>query len=97
MKTQMTRFTLGRRLLCGMLLMLATLAGTASAQDGHKIWTSVASAGTVDESDVSEIAFAGPFATFGPAAPAVSRANHSLQCRGGGRAVRTSGAVSWPR
>ena len=96
MKTQMTRFTLGRRLLCGLLLMLSSLAGTASAQDGNKIWTSVASAGTVDESDVSEIAFAGPFATFGPAAPAVSRAIIRYNVVAVDGLFAQAGPVSWP-
>ena len=55
--------------LLGLALLLLSLNVTpALAQDGYKIWTSVASTGTVDEVDQGEIAFTGPFAAFSPAA-----------------------------
>jgi hypothetical protein len=70
MKTSMTRFAFCRRLLCGSLLMLAAMIGTASAQDSWKIWTSAASTGTVDEEDLNKILFTDSLALFNPAAPA---------------------------
>ena len=57
-----------KNLLSLALLMLSLNAMPALAQDAYKIWTSVASTGTVDETDQNEIAFTGPFATFSPAA-----------------------------
>jgi hypothetical protein len=81
MKTRIIDLLFGSRLLSGSLAMLImlSLAGAAQAQEGYRIWTSVASTGTVDETDAGEIAFSGPFAEFsgtaGPAARATIRYN----------------------
>lgn len=66
--------------LVGLALLLCGFnVAPVSAQDAYKIWTSVASTGTVDETDQNEIAFSGPFATFSataaPAARSVIRYN----------------------
>ena len=56
------------------LLLCSLNVASVLAQDANKIWTSVASTGTVDESDQGEIAFTGPFATFSAAAAPSARA-----------------------
>lgn len=96
MKTTLTQGKLYRRLLGGALLLLAATISPARAQDSHQIWTSVASAGTVDESDVSEIAFAGPFATFANAAPTLSRAIIRYNVMAVDGLFAQAGPVSWP-
>ncbi|MDQ3009453.1 MAG: hypothetical protein M3X11_01935 [Acidobacteriota bacterium] len=53
---------------CFALFLLAGVIIPASAQDSWKIWTSAASTGTVDESDVNKIIFSGPGVLFNPAA-----------------------------
>lgn len=93
MKTQTIRF------LCSLLAtatMTITMFAAASAQDGHKIWTSVASAGTVDESDLNEIAFAGPFATFSNAAPTLSRAIIRYNVTALDGLFAQPGPLTWP-
>lgn len=73
MKTQLTEPALRHRffsilsLMPLMPLMLATMLGTALAQDSWKIWTSAASTGTVDEEDLNKVVFTGPIASFNPA------------------------------
>ncbi len=96
MKNRMTGFTFGSRLLCCSLLMTAIMAGAALAQDGYKIWTSVASTGTVDETDAGEIAFAGPFATFSNSAPTLARAIIRYNVTAVDGLFAQAGPVSWP-
>ncbi|MFN0109235.1 MAG: hypothetical protein ACKVZH_10320 [Blastocatellia bacterium] len=91
MKKQMTRF-----MFCNLFLMLVAMTGAALAQDGYKIWTSVASTGTVDETDQNEIAFAGPFATFSNAAPTLSRAIIRYNVTAVDGLFSQPGPVSWP-
>ncbi|MEO6724821.1 MAG: hypothetical protein ABIU20_09815 [Blastocatellia bacterium] len=69
MKKQMTALTIGSRFLCGLLLTVATMLGTASAQDINKIWTSVGSTGTVDDADTDKLRFNGPLVVTKLAAP----------------------------
>lgn len=91
MKKQMTRF-----MFCNLFLMLVVMTGAALAQDGYKIWSSVASTGTVDETDQNEIAFAGPFATFSNAAPTLSRAIIRYNVTAVDGLFAQPGPVSWP-
>jgi hypothetical protein len=70
MKPQITRSAFSSRFLCGSLLILAAMIGTASAQDSWKIWTSAASTGTVDEEDLNKIIYSDSLALFNPAVPA---------------------------
>ena len=93
MKNQMTRFTFYG---ISALLTLVMMIGSALAQDGHKIWTSVASTGTVDESDQNEIAFAGPFATFSNAAPTLSRAIIRYNVTAVDGLFAQPGPLTWP-
>ena len=51
---------------CFALILLAGLIIPASAQDIWKVWTSTASTGIVDESDVDKIIFSGPGVVFNP-------------------------------
>ena len=69
MKTKMTNLTFGSRFLCGLLLALATMLGTASAQDINKLWTSVGSTGTVDDADTDKLRFTGPLVVTNAGAP----------------------------
>lgn len=97
MKNSMMQYTRCGSWLCGALLLLTiTFSPARAADDGSKIWTSVASAGTVDESDASEIAFAGPFATFANAAPPVSRAIIRYNVVAVDGLFAQGGPVSWP-
>ena len=97
MKNTMMQYAQRGLWLCGALLLsAATFSPVRAADDGLKIWTSVASAGTVDESDASEIAFAGPFATFANAAPAVSRAIIRYNVVAVDGLFAQAGPVSWP-
>ena len=72
MNNQLTSFPFCSRLLCSpllMLLILAMMAGAAAAQDINKIWTSVGSTGTVDDTDTGKLHFIGPRATTNNVAP----------------------------
>jgi len=64
MKTKMSGL-----FLCGLFLALATMPGSASAQDINKIWTSVGSTGTVDDTDTGKLHFIGPRVTTNAVAP----------------------------
>ncbi len=96
MKNPLKRFAFHNRFLSCSLLLLAVSFGTASAQDAYKIWTTVASTGTVDESDASEIAFSGPFATFGNSVsgPARSIIRYNVVAVDG--LFAQAGPLSWP-
>ncbi|MBS1791197.1 MAG: hypothetical protein JST85_26030 [Acidobacteria bacterium] len=93
MKKQIIRFAFYG---LSIFLMLIATIGQSLAQDGDKIWTSVASAGTVDETDIGEIAFAGPFATFSNSAPTVSRAIIRYNVTAVDGLFAQPGPLTWP-
>lgn len=95
MSQAMILFSRSRRL-CALLFTVALLTVTAAAQDGHKIWTSVASTGTVDEVDLNDIAFAGPFATFSNTAATVARATIRYNVVAVDGLFAQAGPLSWP-
>jgi hypothetical protein len=77
-------------------VLLALLSTSTRAQDANKIWTAVASTGTVDETDLGEIAFSGPFAHFSAAAPAASRAFIRYNVTAVDGLFAQAGPATWP-
>jgi hypothetical protein len=98
LKTQIRALPFGGSLLGGSLTMfiLLLLAGAARAQEGYRIWTSVASTGAVDEADAGEIAFNGPFAEFSAAAGPAARAAIRYNVVAVDGLFAQAGPLSWP-
>jgi hypothetical protein len=77
-------------------VLLALLNTQAAAQDAYKIWTTVASTGTVDEADLGKIAFSGPFANFSAGAAAASRAFIRYNVTAVDGLFAQAGPLTWP-
>lgn len=78
------------------LMTIATISSQATAQDGDKIWTSVASTGTVDERNVNEIIFGGPFATFSNTVSGYARAIIRYNVVAVDGLFAQAGPMTWP-
>ncbi|HXG64480.1 MAG TPA: hypothetical protein VNO70_05190, partial [Blastocatellia bacterium] len=68
MKSRTMRFTVIRQVVC-LTLILAALAAPSLAQQDIRIWTTAASAGTVNDEDKNEVVLTGSIATLSNAAP----------------------------
>lgn len=79
-----------------MMTLITAVSSQATAQDGDKIWTSVASTGTVDESDVNEIVFGGPFATFANMVSGPARAIIRYNVVAVDGLFAQTGQLAWP-
>jgi hypothetical protein len=79
-----------------LLLLLGALSGSAAAQDGNKIWTSVGSTGTVDESAADNIMFGGPYATFRTTVTGPTRAIIRYNVTAVDGLFAQAGPLSWP-
>jgi hypothetical protein len=68
----MKKLTAFRKGVSVLLILITTFAipANAFAFDGRKPWTTVASAGTVDEADIGQVAFISGYATLSGSAPA---------------------------
>lgn len=78
------------------LVLSAALTTSAAAQDGYKIWTSVASTGTVDESAADNIMFGGPYASFKNTVAGPTRAVIRYNVTAVDGLFAQAGPLSWP-
>ena len=83
-------------LLWAVMVLMALNAPKTMAQEGHRIWTSTASTGVVDESDVDKISFHGPFATFKPAVQTPTQAVIRYNVVAVDGLFAQGGVLTWP-